>query len=206
MFLTLVSAYVVFLLALMSPGPDFAVIVRNGVKYGSRAGMFTALGIALGNLFYTVLINIGIGALIAHSVVAFNVLKVFAAGYLIYIGVRAVRSQPYKVNDVGGAALDRLGDKAAFMQGLITNALNPKAAMFWLSYFSLVVDPKMPASVLWCFVAVLITSAFVWFSTVAWCLSREKVRRQFLRMGHWFDRVMGATLIALGVKVALGSR
>lgn len=206
MLMMLVPAYVVFLLALISPGPDFALIVRNGVRYGERAGVFTALGIALGNLSYILLINIGLGALIAQSAAAFSILKILAAAYLVYIGIRALSSKPYSINDNLHAEKGKLKDRDAFMQGLITNALNPKAAMFWLSYFALIVDPEISFAILCGFITVMMITVFLWFSIIAWCLSRKPIRRQFLKLGHWFDRLTGGALILLGIKVALTSR
>lgn len=205
MLLTLVPAYGLFLLAVMSPGPDFFMTVQNSVRHGVRAGVATALGIALANLIHITYVRIGIGALIAHSLLAFSILKLLAAAYLIYLGTKAIRSKPAAPQaEMQPAALPV--PRSALLQGFITNALNPKAAIFWLSYLTIVIDPGMPAAVLWGFVGLLLVSAFAWFSLVAYFLSRQKVRQQFLRCGHWFDRAMGAVLIALGVKVALAAR
>lgn len=207
MFLTLIPAYGLFLLAVMSPGPDFIMTVQNSVRHGARAGMATAFGIALANLIHIAYVHIGIGALIAHSLLAFSILKLLAAAYLIYLGAKALCSR-------AGAADISLGDgkaqaaslPSAFGQGFITNALNPKAAIFWLSYLTIVVDPAMPTATLWGFIALLLVSAFVWFSLVAYFLTRQRIRQQFIRCGHWFDRAMGALLVGLGIKVALSAR
>jgi RhtB (resistance to homoserine/threonine) family protein len=203
MLLTLLSAYAVFLVAVLSPGPDFAVTVRNSVRFGRRAGVLTAFGIACGNLVHIAYVGVGLGALIAHSVVAFSVMKFIAAAYLAWIGSRALCSKPYKA-DI--APPDTAPDTHSFRRGFVTSALNPKAALFWLSYFTVVLEPRMPAAVLSGFVALLVVSVAAWFSLVSCVMSRPAVREKFLRMGHWFDRATGAVLIALGVKVALTQR
>lgn len=205
MLLTLIPAYGLFLLAVMSPGPDFIMTVQNSVRHGARAGMATALGIALANLIHIAYVHIGIGALIAHSLLAFSILKLLAATYLIYLGYKALRSRA----GTADIALGTAGDsslRAAFGQGFVTNALNPKAAIFWLSYLTIVVDPAMPTALLWGFIALLLLTAFVWFSLVAYFLTRQTIRQQFMRCGHWFDRVMGVLLVGLGIKVALTAR
>jgi RhtB (resistance to homoserine/threonine) family protein len=200
----LLSAYIVAVIAMMSPGPDFAVTVQTSVRHGGRAGIFTALGIACGTLVHFAYINIGLGALIAHSVVAFNVMKFAAALYLGYIGFKALRSQPKRGGaEENTARAEELSDARAFRRGFVTNALNPKAALFFLSYFTLVVDPNMPAMTLAGFVTLLAFTTAAWFSLVSWGFSRPRVREQFLRLGHWFDRTTGAILVALGVRVAL---
>ncbi len=206
MLLTLIPAYGLFLLAVMSPGPDFIMTVQNSVRHGVRAGVATALGIALANLIHITYVHIGIGALIAHSLLAFSILKLCAAAYLIYLGSKAIRSKPAAPQAAEASQAPTPAPRSALLQGFITNALNPKAAIFWLSYLTIVVDPVMPAPVLWGFVTLLLVSAFAWFSLVAYFLSRQKIRQQFLRCGHWFDRAMGAVLIALGIKVALAAR
>ncbi len=209
MLFTLMSAYGVFLLAVISPGPDFVITVQSSLRHGVRAGIWTALGIALANLIHIAYVHVGIGALIAHSLLAFTILKLLAAGYLIYLGVGALRSTPQGAEAMAqslaqpGAAS---GSGSAFRQGFVTNALNPKAALFWLSYLTLVIDATMPTALLFGFISLLITTAFIWFSLVAYFLSRRTVRERFLRCGHWFDRVTGAVLVGLGIKVALSAR
>jgi RhtB (resistance to homoserine/threonine) family protein len=207
MLLTLIPAYGLFLLALMSPGPDFIMTVQNSVRHGVRAGMATALGIALANLIHIAYVHIGIGALIAHSLLAFSILKLLAAAYLIYLGYKALRSRATTTDIAVGAAKEQTATlRAAFSQGFVTNALNPKAAIFWLSYLTIIVDPAMPSALLWGFIATLLLSAFIWFSLVAYFLTRAAIRQQFVRCGHWFDRVMGVLLVGLGIKVALAAR
>jgi RhtB (resistance to homoserine/threonine) family protein len=208
MLLTFISAYGLFLLAVMSPGPDFVMTVQNSVRHGARAGVATALGIALANLIHITYVQIGIGALLAHSLLAFSILKLMAAAYLIYLGSKAVRSKPVKTSNTEEAVttVQALSLRAALLQGFITNALNPKAAIFWLSYLTIVMNPALDKHLLWSFVCLLLVTAFVWFSIVAYFLSRPAIRQSFIRCGHWFDRVMGVILIGLGIKVALAAR
>lgn len=205
MLLSLFPAYVVFCLAVMSPGPDFAMTVQNSLRFGARAGVLTALGIMCGNAIQIALINVGLGALIAHSLILFNILKYAAGAYLAYLGYKALRAKPVSLNDAPqGAAAPRNRD--SFAQGFIANLLNPKATIFWLSYFAVVLRPDLPQLVLVEFLAVVLASVFLWFSAVAFFLSRTRVREAFLRLGHWLDRATGIVLIGFGVTVALARR
>lgn len=189
----------------MSPGPDFAMTVQNSLRFGARAGVLTALGIMCGNAIQIALINVGLGALIAHSLILFNILKYAAGAYLAYLGYKALRAKPVSLNDAPqGAAAPRNRD--SFAQGFIANLLNPKATIFWLSYFAVVLRPDLPQLVLVEFLAVVLASVFLWFSAVAFFLSRTRVREAFLRLGHWLDRATGIVLIGFGVTVALARR
>lgn len=205
MLTVLLPAYIVFLLALASPGPDFVMIVRNSIKAGYRAGIFTALGISLAMTVHFTYVNIGLGAIIAHSIVAFTIIKYCAAAYLIYIGYKALRSQPYAITKDSDVQ-DVMSDRAAFTQGFIANVLNPKAAIFFLSLFTMVLNPDLSAVVIIGFSMALMVTAFLWFTAVSYFLSRQRVRHAFTRIGHWFDRTMGCVLIALGIKVALTTK
>lgn len=206
--LTLVT---VFALAVISPGPDFVVAVRNAIVYSRRVGIFTAIGFGLGVLVHVTYTVLGIATLIAQSIFIFNIIKLAGAAYLIYIGVQALRSQ-----GTGKAAIDQallqnqntqtMSDKAALRLGFLTNVLNPKATLFFLAIFSQIIRPETPVS--WQIIygltcAVMVTT---WFSLVAYVLSQEKIRNRFLNATKWIDRVCGALMIGLGIKVALASR
>jgi RhtB (resistance to homoserine/threonine) family protein len=206
MLMNVLATYGVFVLALIAPGPDFVIVVQNSVRNGVRAGMWTSLGIALALMLHVSYIKIGLGELVAHSMLAFNVLKYAAAAYLLYIGIKGLRSRPVAADAALPVAVAALTNRAALLQGFMTNALNPKAVILFLSLLTIMLDPAMAPQWFAVFVLALVLTAFIWFSLVAYFLSREPVRQGFNRCGHWFDRVMGALLIGLGIKVALASR
>ena len=123
----------VHLLAVMSPGPDFAVVIRNSVGAGRQAGLTTALGVGCGILVHVAYSLLGIGLIVSQSTWLFNLLKLAAAGYLFYLGVKALRSRPQPLNsDVPAAST--LSSRKAFANGFITNGLNPKATLFFLGH------------------------------------------------------------------------
>ena len=193
----------IHLLAVASPGPDFAIVVRESVAFGRRAGIFTALGVGAGIFVHVAYSLLGIGLIVSQSIVLFNALKWLAAAYLLYIGIKALRAKPA---DPARAELSleqgARSARAAFACGFVTNGLNPKATLFFLSLFTVVIDPHTPLSVQAGYGVYLALATALWFCLVAMLFSQSRVRAGFARLGHWFDRLMGVVLVGLGVKLA----
>ncbi|MDX1366994.1 LysE family translocator [Pseudomonas sp.] len=193
----------IHLLAVASPGPDFAIVVRESVAFGRRAGIFTALGVGAGIFVHVAYSLLGIGLIVSQSIVLFNALKWLAAAYLLYIGIKALRAKPA---DPARAELSleqaARSPRAAFATGFVTNGLNPKATLFFLSLFTVVIDPHTPLMVQAGYGIYLALATALWFCLVAMLFSQPRVRAGFTRLGHWFDRLMGAVLIGLGIKLA----
>lgn len=194
----------IHLLAVASPGPDFAVVVRESVAHGRKAGTYTAMGVGTAIFLHVGYSLLGIGLIVSQSIVLFNALKWAAAGYLLYIGIKALRAKPASPGDapVNVVASERTA-RGAFTSGFITNGLNPKATLFFLSLFTVVINPHTPMWVQAGYGVYLAIATGLWFCMVARLFSQERVRAGFARMGHWFDRAMGGVLVALGLKLAL---
>ena len=193
------------LLAVASPGPDFAMVLKQSITHGRGPAIWTSIGIGAAILLHTTYSLLGIGLIVKSSVVAFNVMKFAAAAYLIWIGLKALRSQPRAV-DAAAIATERTvppGRWPAFVTGFATNALNPKATIFFLSVFSAFASDPTP--VLAGFGLWMAFATAVWFCCVSVFFTLDRVRRGFLRLGHWFERAMGGLLILLGVRLALAS-
>ncbi|MCU1722601.1 MULTISPECIES: LysE family transporter [Pseudomonas] len=193
----------IHLLAVASPGPDFAVVVRESVTHGRRAGTWTAFGVGTAIFLHVGYSLLGIGLIVSQSIMLFNALKWAAAAYLVYIGFKALRAKPA---GAGGEAIQvstvERTPRAAFVAGFMTNGLNPKATLFFLSLFTVVINPHTPLLVQAGYGVYLALATGLWFCLVAMLFSQARVRAGFARMGHWFDRTMGAVLIALGIKIA----
>ena len=192
----------VHLLAVASPGPDFAIVLRESVSNGRHAGIWTALGVGSGILLHVGYCLLGIGLIVSQSIVLFNLLKWLAAAYLIYIGIRALQARPADPASAELAPLATRSPRAAFARGFVTNGLNPKATLFFLSLFTLVISPQTPLLVQAGYGLYLALATAVWFCAVALLFSQARVCRGFVRLRHWFDRLMGAVLVGLGIKVA----
>ncbi len=189
-------------LAVASPGPDFAIVLRNSVSFGRRSGLWTSLGIGTAifvHIFYCVL---GLGILISKSILAFNIVKYLGALYLIYVGFLAVRARPMKLGESEPAAHEQLSATKSFWVGFITNVLNPKATLFFLAVFSVTVSAETSMLVKVGYGVWMAFATTVWFSGISLLFSKDIVRTAFKRFGHWFERSMGFVLIALGLQLA----
>ncbi len=195
----------VHILAAMSPGPDFAIVTRNSLVYSRKVGVYTALGIALGLLVHIAYSLLGIGFLITQSILVFNIIKYIGAGYLLYIGYKALLSKPVAEAEekVASQKATDISAWSAIKIGFLTNALNPKATMFFLAVFTQVIDPATPMWVQLVYGLEMIVATFAWFSIVAYLFSNYLLKQKLLKVRHRIDHVMGVVLIALGIKVAL---
>lgn len=195
----------VVLLGAMSPGPDFAVVVRRSAVSGRVPGMAAALGIAVGVFAWVVAAATGVAALLAASAVAFTVVKVVGAAYLGYLGVRAVLAAvrgggPPRLSLDGSP---RQGSWAAFGEGLLTNVLNPKAALFFVALVPQFLAHGADALSL---SLIALGGTVLWFLVVANVVSA--LRRFFARpaVRRALDGLTGIALIALGVRLATSTR
>lgn len=197
---------VVHLLAVISPGPDFAMVTRNSIIYSRKTGILTSIGIAVGILVHVAYSLFGIGFIIAKSIVLFNIIKFIGAGYLIYIGYKSLRSKPSleTATDVSVAEKD-IKPWAAFKVGFLTNALNPKATLFFLALFTQIINPATPKIIQLFYGIEMMLITFVWFAMVSLFFSNSYIRIKVSKVQHHVERVTGAVLIALGIKVALAS-
>lgn len=191
----------VHLLAVASPGPDFAIVVRESVTHGRSAGTWTALGVGAGILVHVTYSLLGIGLIVAQSAVLFNLLKWLAAAYLLYLGIKALRSGPAAPESGVSQPETSRNPRGAFVSGFVTNGLNPKATLFFLSLFTLVINPHTPLVIQAGYGIYLACATAAWFSLVALLFSHSRVRSGFARMGHWFDRLMGVVLVGLAVRL-----
>jgi len=196
----------IHVLAVMSPGPDFIMAVRNSLTYSRRTGIWTAVGIGMGimvHIFYSVA---GLALIISKSILLFNAIKFLGAGYLIYIGIKSFRSKSSHIDVGRNEKKTDISALRAIRIGFLTNVLNPKATIFFLSLFTLVLAPDTPGSILAVLSVIMVTSTMCWFSLVAIMLTHRKIRGVYERFQGVFSKTFGALLVGLGVKVALSHR
>ncbi len=194
----------IFGVAVLSPGPDLIMVIRNALSYGRLAGFWTALGLGFSIFVHVTYTSLGLATLIAQSILLFTVIKVIGAVYLIYMGVKALRSKGIDTLDV--KTIDSKQSLSAFKawtQGFITNLFNPKATLFFLALFSQFIHPDHPVWVYGVYGAVCFSLIVVWFSLVSLFLTIPSIRDIFMRLSKWVDRVCGTLFIALGIKLAL---
>lgn len=200
-YLTLMA---VFTVAAVAPGPDFAMVVRQSVVFGRRAGLLTSLGIGSALLLHASYTLAGLGFLVAHSLVAFTVLKWAGCAYLVYVGVKTwAAPTPAMEGEASVATAGAMSDRRAFALGFLTNALNPKAMLFFLSLFSTLVSAKTSLAVQGFYALSMAALLLCWFTLVTLFFTGRAVREALSRFGRWFNRVTGALLICLGIRIAL---
>ena len=188
--------------AVASPGPDFAIILKQSISYGRRNALFASAGVGLGILVHVTYCLLGVALVISQSETLFNWLKYLAAAYLAFMAFQALQSSASKTSDENSAeALLVEPVMRSFIKGFLTNVLNPKATLFFLSLFTLVIDPSTPVIVQTSYGVYMAVATWVWFSGLSLVLSRFAVRHFFLRSGHWFDRAIGVVLLVLAVRV-----
>jgi threonine/homoserine/homoserine lactone efflux protein len=205
----IVTAAGVHLLAVMSPGPNFAVISRNSLAYSQRSGMFTTLGVTCGVFILIASGFLGITAVIARSETAYNTLRLAGAAYLVVLGVRSLAEAGHTrvvAPDLAAAVGDGLGPAPSFRMGFITAITNPKAAIYLLAFFTTIISVDTPLVVKLSLLFVMPLITFSWYSLMAWLFSRPRLRRRYARFERWTHVAFGVLLIALGVGVALSSR
>jgi RhtB (resistance to homoserine/threonine) family protein len=199
----LLTVAVVHLMAVMSPGPDLVVCIKNTLKYSRATGIWTALGFATGILVHVTYGLLGIALLISQSVLLFNVVKLIGAAYLIYLGAKALLSHSDSKLEVDfEPTQQKLSAFKAWQNGFLTNLLNPKATLYFLGFFSVVIPPDLAMIHLLVITLTLFLLTFAWFTTVAFIMTTKPIRETFLKIEKRADQVFGGILILLGLKVA----
>jgi len=199
-----IQVAVAHMLAVASPGPDFALVLRQSVAHGRRTAVWTSLGIGSAILVHVAYALLGLGLLIRGSELAFSVVKYAGAGYLAWIGFQALRARPppeAATDEPLGAAVVP-PQRSAFVTGFLTNVLNPKATLFFMSLYALIVSPQTPKTVQAAYGVWMAVATAAWFCLVSVLFTHERVRRRFRRHGHWIDRALGVVLLGFAAMLA----
>jgi threonine/homoserine/homoserine lactone efflux protein len=191
----------------LTPGPDTLYILGRSVADGRRAGVASALGISVGSLLHTGAAALGLSAFLATSAWAFTFVKMAGGAYLIFLGVRALIERQDELSMP--AHFKRRGAGAAFRQGILTNILNPKVALFFLAFLPQFIDAGALSKTL---AFVLLGLTFVltgttWCLILAWFSSAFSARlRESPTVAAWLSRAVGSLFILLGLRLALAAK
>ena len=191
----------------VTPGADMALVTRSALAGGRRAALATTLGISLGVLAWAAASALGVAAVLATSPTAFAVLQLGGAAYLVVLGLQTLWRTRQAAPDRGED-----GDRAerrttAFRQGLLTNVLNPKIAVFYGTLLPQFLSPGDPALAISLVLAgIHVAFGLAWLTTYAWLVTRagDVLRRPRARRA--LDRLTGTVLVALGLRIAASSR
>lgn len=177
----------------MSPGPDFAVVSRYAVRYGIRLGCYIALGIGIGILVHIGYSLLGVALVIHRTPWLYQTLLIAASGYFFWLGWQAIRA-PAMAQQLDTQDAVPLAPARAFVVGFMTNALNPKATLFFLALFTSVIAPHTPTIIKASYGVYMALATMAWFSLLSVLLGNTYIRNVLLAKGYWFDRVMGIFL------------
>lgn len=198
---TLALILAIHAVALVSPGPDFAVVTRLSIVSGRRAGLLAAAGVASAIGLYVLACALGMSLVLAALPGLSRVLAVVGALYLAWLGIQCLRSS----GQLGEAHAGGSGARA-YATGLLTNLLNPKAMLYFGSILSQALTPGLGAAdvaVLW---LLLVAESLLWFGVVAFLFSSRRVLEWLKGRLKWLDRSVGVLLLALAAKLAMSIR
>jgi threonine/homoserine/homoserine lactone efflux protein len=191
----------------LTPGPDTVYILGRSMAQGRRAGVASAFGICVGSIFHTCAAALGLSAVLATSAWAFTLVKLAGGAYLIFLGVRAFFERDQEVSLP--AQFKRRGAGAAFRQGIVTNILNPKVALFYLAFLPQFIDADAPSKTL-AFVVLGLTfvvTGTAWCLVLAWFSSAFSARlRGSPAIRAWLNRTVGTLFVFLGLRLAFAKR
>ncbi|MCX8670496.1 LysE family transporter [Gilliamella sp. B2865] len=202
---TLILVITISCLGMISPGPDFFLVLKNSLSYNRKIALMTCLGVISAIAIHMSYCVAGIAVLITATPWLYNALRYAGAAYLLWIGVKALLAKSSGTAYVSKQTQELdVTAKSAFMQGLLCNLLNPKATLFFLAIFtqllnasSTIVDKLVVAFIIW-------LEAAIWWPMVVFVFQTQIVQRRYFKLQVIIDKLLGVILIVLGVKVGLG--
>jgi RhtB (resistance to homoserine/threonine) family protein len=187
----------------LTPGPDTVYILGRSIAQGREAGIVSALGICLGSIFHTCAAALGFSAILATSALAFGAIKLLGGAYLIFLGIKMFIDRRKQLSLPSN--FRRRTTAAAFRQGVLTNVLNPKVALFFLAFLPQFIEPTSSIKVL-AFLMLgftFVTTGTIWCLILAWFASAFSERlRTNETIAQWLNRTAGALFVFLGLRLA----
>lgn len=202
--MSLLTLSLIHLISVASPGPGFAVLFHHTITYSFRSGVFTALGIACGDLTLILITVFGAGYLVDKNPEYLHWIQMGGAVYLTYLGFQGLKAFfrfLIKGDDVEEVkpTMDFANYRKSFMDGFITTLGNPKAIVYFISISSQVMRPGQTYWDLALVFFAMIFISFAWFTTVAAVIGNKNVRPAFMKNRHYIDGIMGLVLVLYGV-------
>ncbi|CNE71595.1 LysE family translocator [Yersinia nurmii] len=190
-------------LGMLSPGPDFFLIIKNAARYRRSAAMMTAFGVICGVATHMSYCVAGLAVVITTTPWLFNFLKYAGAVYLIWVGIQALLSRGESKMNISNLPQLNIKMKNAFLQGYLCNLLNPKATLFFLAVFTQILQLNSGIGEKLWYASIILGLAVVWWPILVILIQSAPVRRALAKAQKLVDKVLGGLLIGLGIKVAL---
>lgn len=184
----------------LTPGADCLFIAMRSASQGFRAGVAASLGVCSGCFVHVMAAALGLSAILATSALAFTLVKLLGAAYLIYIGASLLFRRAVAAPAPSAPAQPA----SVFRQGFLTNVLNPKMALFFLAFVPQFIDPAAPSKALaFIFLGTIFTAnSAIYCLILAWCVSRAALLGMGRQAGQWLGRIAGGIFVALGLHLA----
>lgn len=199
----IIELIILFTAGLISPGPDFALIVKYSLTHSRKTGLIASLGIACGAAIHVTYILIGVGELILNSSFGMQILSLVGGAYLSYIGFLSIKTKKKSISTEEFKEANDIPPLKAFTAGMLTCLLNPKAIFFITSILISVIDPKEGKEGLFIYGTILFVETFLWFSFVTFFLTNSKIREKARSVEIWISRITGSILLVFGMKLIL---
>jgi RhtB (resistance to homoserine/threonine) family protein len=191
----------IHLLAAASPGPDFILVSQQTLVNGKKAGIMTSVGIALGLSIHIIYSALGLAAIIANSQSALWAIKILGGCYLLWLGLQCITAKSESSINLPNKIVKQNALIKNIIKGFLCNALNPKAPIYFVALFTLVLSPDLPFNHLIIYGLWMMLLQFLWFSTVVLLLSRPSINSKFQHFGHYINKIMGGAMLIMGIKV-----
>ncbi len=192
---------ILHLFAVASPGPDFALITRQSLRFNRKVAIWTSLGIGMGILFHCLLAITGLVLLITSNELFSTILKIIGSTYLLYLGINSVLVTQNR-NETEIRERDNLDKFNGFLVGLITNITNVKAILFFVTVFSVVIDTDNSLSLIF-YGAYMALATFLWFAFISYVFTSENFKNKFSSVLKYFEKVIGVILILLSLQIII---
>jgi len=199
----LIPVFAVFIPALLLPGPDFVAVVRSSMTRGTTAGLLTTVGVSTGLAFYSTLSLLGLSAVLVEYQWLTWVVRVLGGAYLIYLGIKLLRSKPTTMDDAAARGPVR---GSALLFGFLVTLTNPKAIVLFASVFATAVTASTPHWLMILMIGLVVASSLVWYSIVSLFMSSTPVMSRFQHARHWIERVAGVSFMLIGGRIIADAR
>jgi len=191
-------------LGMLSPGPDFFLVIKNAARYQRKAAMMTSAGVVCGVATHMSYCVAGLAVVITTTPWLFTLLKYAGAVYLIGVGIQSLLSRDGGKLNTTHLPLQAVSLRSAFLQGYLCNLLNPKATLFFIAVFTQVLQVQSGVGEKLWYAAIIWGLALIWWPLLVVLMQSGPVRRGLAKTQKRVDKLLGGALIALGIKVALG--
>lgn len=201
--LTILAVALAYIIAVVTPGPNFLITVKNSLTHSRYIGVYTALGIAGGTSVHVAAGFIGLTAIFWQVSWLFQIVKILGAVYLMYMGYKVLATKTHPVEFQVQKGADHFGRAKAVQLGFYTCVSNPKSALFYLSLFTAIIPPSSPGWAQAFMAVMMVVLSVSWYAGVAFLFSEPLVQHGYRRIERSVNYLVGGLFIGLGLRLIM---